>query len=60
MQVRWDSDMSVEDMVNEAVRRAYLDPDNPLRASIVADPAGKRSNTGDNTPAVIHMPRGHR
>ena len=55
MDVRWDSDQSVEDMVNEAVRRAYLDPDNPLRASIVADPAGKRSNTGDNTPAVIHM-----
>ncbi len=55
MNVSWEGDMSVEDMVNEAVRRAYLDPDNPLRASIVADPAGKRSNTGDNTPAVIHM-----
>ena len=55
MQVSWAADMSVEDMVNEAVRRAYLDPDNPLRASIVADPAGKRINTGDNTPAVIHM-----
>ncbi len=54
MQVRWDSSRSVEDMVNEAVRRAYLDPDNPLRASIVSDPAGKRINTGDNTPAVIH------
>jgi len=55
MNVRWDSQQSVEDMVNEAVSRAYRDPDNPLRASIVADPAGKRSNTGDNTPAVIHM-----
>lgn len=55
MDVRWNSRMGVEDMVNEAVRRAYRDPDNPLRASIVADPAGKRSNTGDNTPAVIHM-----
>ena len=55
MDVRWNSRLSVEDMVNEAVRRAYLDPDNPLRASIVADPAGKRTNTGDNTPAVIHM-----
>ena len=55
MDVRWDSQQSVEDMVNEAVSRAYRDPDNPLRASIVADPAGKRSNTGDNTPAVIHM-----
>ncbi len=55
MDVRWDSQQSVEDMVNEAVSRAYRDPDNPLRASIVADSAGKRSNTGDNTPAVIHM-----
>jgi len=55
MNVSWNSDMNVEDMVNEAVRGAYLDPNNPLRASIVADPAGKRSNTGDNTPAVIHM-----
>ncbi len=55
MQINWDAEMSVEDMVNEAVRGAYQDPDNPLRASIVADPAGKRINTGDNTPAVIHM-----
>jgi fumarate hydratase class I len=55
MQVRWDTTMDVETMVNEGVRRAYLDADNPLRASIVADPDGKRSNTGDNTPAVIHM-----
>jgi fumarate hydratase class I len=55
MAVHWDSSLSVEDMVNEAVRRAYRDPDNPLRASIVADPAGKRSNTGDNAPAVTHL-----
>jgi fumarate hydratase class I len=55
MQVRWDSALDIEAMVNEGVRRAYLDSDNPLRASIVADPAGKRTNTGDNTPAVIHM-----
>ena len=55
MQVQWQASLGVEEMVNEAVRRAYLDPDNPLRASIVADPAGKRVNTGDNTPAVIHM-----
>jgi fumarate hydratase class I len=54
MQVRWDADLSVEEMVNEGVRRAYLDPDNVLRASIVADPAGARKNTRDNTPAVIH------
>ncbi len=55
MNVRWDADMSVEDMVNEGVRRAYNNPDNKLRASILADPAGKRINTKDNTPAVIYM-----
>ncbi len=55
MDVRWDAQQSVEQMVDEAVSRAYRDPDNPLRASIVADPAGKRTNTGDNTPAVVHM-----
>ena len=55
MEVRWESKLSVTDMVNEGVRRAYLHPDNPLRASIVADPAGARGNTRDNTPAVVHM-----
>ncbi|MGZ5051211.1 MAG: fumarate hydratase [Methylobacter sp.] len=55
MNVRWDADMSVADMVNEGVRRAYQYPDNVLRASILSDPAGKRVNTKDNTPAVIHM-----
>jgi fumarate hydratase class I len=55
MDVRWpDATMSVTEMVNEGVRRAYLDPDNKLRASILADPAGKRTNTRDNTPAVVH------
>lgn len=54
MDVRWDAKMNVTDMVNEGVRRAYLNPDNVLRASILADPAGKRQNTKDNTPAVIH------
>jgi fumarate hydratase, class I len=54
MDVRWDAALSVDEMVNEGVRRAYLDPDNKLRASILSDPAGKRKNTGDNTPAVIH------
>lgn len=55
MNVTWDSTLSVEDMVNEGVRLAYLHPDNVLRASILEDPAGARKNTGDNTPAVIHM-----
>ncbi|WP_438464078.1 fumarate hydratase [Marinomonas sp. PE14-40] len=55
MNVQWESEMSVHDMVNEGVRRAYTHPDNVLRASILADPAGARKNTKDNTPAVIHM-----
>ncbi len=55
MDVRFDAQMSVADMVNEGVRQAYKHPDNVLRASILADPAGKRQNTRDNTPAVIHM-----
>ena len=54
MDVRWEADMSVTDMINEGVRRAYLHPDNVLRASILVDPAGARKNTKDNTPAVIH------
>lgn len=54
MNVQWDADMSLEDMVNEGVRRGYGDPDNVLRASVVSDPAGARTNTRDNTPAVIH------
>ncbi|MBU6460810.1 MAG: fumarate hydratase [Proteobacteria bacterium] len=55
MNVRWDASLSVTQMVNEGVRRAYLDPSNVLRASMVTDPAGLRQNTRDNTPAVIHM-----
>ena len=55
MNVQWDATMSVTDMINEGVRRAYLHPDNVLRASILDDPAGARRNTKDNTPAVIHM-----
>ncbi len=56
MGVQWDkTDLTVQQMVDEGTRRAYLNPDNPLRASIVADPAGKRTNTKDNTPAVVHI-----
>ena len=47
--------LDIEQMVNEGVRRAYLLPENKLRASIVNDPAGKRTNTKDNTPAVTHV-----
>lgn len=54
MEVRWDSEMTLEEMINEGVRQAYSAPENVLRASIVSDPAGARTNTRDNTPAVIH------
>ena len=54
MNLRWQADLTVEEMVNEGVRRAYSHPDNLLRASMVADPAGARKNTGDNTPAMVH------
>jgi fumarate hydratase, class I len=54
MGVEFEGDMTIDDLVNEGVRRAYLLPDNVLRASILADPAGARKNTKDNTPAVIH------
>ncbi len=56
MDVRWEGvTMPIAEMVNEGVRRAYTHPDNKLRASIVADPAGARKNTKDNTPAVVHF-----
>lgn len=54
LQARFEDGADLEAWINEGVRQAYQHPDNPLRASIVADPAGKRSNTKDNTPAVIH------
>lgn len=54
MHVQWDTDLTVDDMINEGVSRGYKYAENVLRASIVSDPAGKRRNTGDNTPAVIH------
>jgi fumarate hydratase, class I len=58
MDVRFESDpgeepMDMQQMVDEGVRRAYLDPDNKLRASVLADPAGARKNTRDNTPACV-------
>ena len=56
MDVRFeDATMGIEDIANEGVRRAYLHPDNVLRASVLADPDGARRNTKDNTPAVIHV-----
>ncbi|HEY9063616.1 MAG TPA: fumarate hydratase [Burkholderiaceae bacterium] len=57
MDVRFEGfgDKSIEDAVNDGVRQGYLNPDNVLRASIVADPHFERKNTKDNTPAVVHM-----
>jgi fumarate hydratase class I len=55
MDVRWEAALSIEEMVNEGVRQAYNHPDNKLRASVLADPAGRRTNTRDNTPAVVNM-----
>ena len=56
MDVRWEGfgNGSLDDAVNEGVSRAYLDPDNTLRGSVLADPLFTRKNTQDNTPAVIH------
>ncbi|MBS0398878.1 MAG: fumarate hydratase [Proteobacteria bacterium] len=54
MDVRWEAGRDLEAMINEGVRQAYLNPSNRLRASIVSDPAFRRTNTRDNTPAVIH------
>ena len=50
-----DSDKTLQEVVDEGVRRAYLNPDNPLRASILTDPAFTRRNTKDNTPSVMHV-----
>ena len=56
MDVKWEGfSGSIEDAVNEGVRRGYLHPDNVLRASVLDDPIFARKNTKDNTPAVVQM-----
>ncbi|GGZ08116.1 MULTISPECIES: fumarate hydratase [Shewanella] len=55
MNVQWDSDMTVQQMVDEGTKRAYNSSVNPLRQSVVADPAGARKNTKTNAPAVVHV-----
>src|SRR5690242_8046436 len=47
--------LTLQEMCDEGVRRAYLDPDNKLRGSILADPAFSRKNTRDNTPSVVEV-----
>ena len=54
MDVQWERDLTLQQMVDEGVRRAYCNAENPLRASVVASPIGQRKNTGDNTPAVVY------
>ncbi len=54
MDIEWQTTQSLNDMVNKGVHLAYTNPDNILRSSVVRDPAGLRTNTQDNTPAVIH------
>jgi len=55
MGLRWEGCRSLQALVDEGVRQAYTDPDNILRASIVDPPIGERRNTGDNTPAIVHV-----
>lgn len=55
MQVQWDTDMTVQEMVDEGTKRAYNCVTNPLRMSVVSDPAGARKNTNTNGPAVVHI-----
>jgi len=55
MGLRWEGRRSLQALVDEGVRQAYTDPDNILRASIVDPPIGERRNTGDNTPAIVHV-----
>ncbi len=55
MHARFDGDLSLQEMIDEGVRRAYTHPENTLRASVVNPPYGERKNTRDNTPAVVHV-----
>ena len=55
MDVRFEGPLTPEQMVNEGVRRAYTDVNNPLRGSMLTDPDGARKNTTDNTPGVTHI-----
>ena len=55
MQLRFNTERSLQELIDEGVRRAYLDPDNILRASMVDPPIGERRNTRDNTPAIVHQ-----
>jgi len=56
MDVKWQGFTgSIQDAIDEGVRRGYNNPDNKLRASVLSDPIFERKNTKDNTPAVVFM-----
>ena len=55
MDVRFDTKRSLQELCDEGVRRGYLNPDNPLRASVLDDPLFARKNTRDNTPCILHV-----
>ncbi len=54
VEARIESRRGLDELIDIGVARAYTNPDNPLRASMVSDPLGARRNTGDNTPAIVH------
>jgi len=58
MQTQWAASakygmMTMQQMIDHGVREAWLNPDNVLRPSVLADPAFSRKNTKDNTPAMV-------
>ncbi|WP_374320524.1 fumarate hydratase [Aquabacterium sp.] len=57
MEVKWEGfgARSIQEAIDEGVRRGYNNPDNKLRASVLSDPIFERKNTKDNTPAVVFM-----
>ena len=55
MSVRFDTKRTLQELCDEGVRRGYLNPDNPLRASVLDDPLFARKNTRDNTPCILHV-----
>ena len=55
MNTTFDSEKTIQQMVDEGVTRAYTSTSNPLRKSIVAPPAADRINTDTNAPAVVHV-----
>lgn len=55
MNVRFETTLSLQELCDEGVRQGYLNPDNPLRASILTDPLFSRKNTRDNTPCIVSV-----